>query len=116
MLYDVKSPEDYIQALEDDWRKEKLLELQSLILTLDPSLELGINYKMLSFKRGDKAIFHLNAQKAYVSLYGYFERYDYDKTLLDGFSIGKGCVRVKKSTPLDGVGFKTFLKTQLELD
>ena len=67
--YDATSPEEYLSALENDWRKDKLLEVRRLIFKHGPELEESIKYKMLSYGSGDEALFGLNAQKGYVSLY-----------------------------------------------
>ncbi len=69
MQYDVKTPSEYIKVLNDDWRREKLEEVRALIKSKAPSLSEGINYKMLSYGDKNGNVFHLNAQKHYVSLY-----------------------------------------------
>ena len=68
--YDVSTPEKYIDILEKDWRKEKLLKIRKLLLDEAPELEERIQYKMLTFSApdADAYIFALNAQKYYVSL------------------------------------------------
>ena len=37
--YDVSTPEKYIDVLEKDWRKEKLLKIRKLLLDEAPELE-----------------------------------------------------------------------------
>ena len=69
MLYNVKTPAEYIDVLEDDWRKEKLQQVGSIIQSKAPDLVEGIDYKMLSYSDEKGIVFHLNAQKNYVSLY-----------------------------------------------
>lgn len=69
MLYDVNTPEEYLNGLENDWRTEKLKEIRTLILEEIPQIQEQINYKMLGYNYKDDMIFHLNAQKAYVGLY-----------------------------------------------
>ena len=49
MQYDVKTPEEYLEVLENDWRKEKLLAIRQMILDHAPELEESIRYKMLNF-------------------------------------------------------------------
>ena len=114
MNYNVNSVEEYLEIIENDWRKEKFIQLKNMILNIDPNLTLGINYKMLAFYRGEKAILHLNVQKNYVSLYGYFKKFEYDPTLLEPFSIGKGCIRIKKKNCLENTQIIEFLKIQLQ--
>ncbi|MEM7191502.1 MAG: DUF1801 domain-containing protein [Pseudomonadota bacterium] len=101
MLYEANSPKDYLAVLDEDWRKETLLQLRALILKAGPDLEETIHYKMLGYGKGDRFAFHLNAQKAYVSLYaGDTARLDPDGALLTGLSKGKGCIRFSKSKPV----------------
>ena len=52
MQYDVRTPNEYMASLDDDWRREKLESLRALIISHGPDLVEGINYKMLSY--GDK--------------------------------------------------------------
>lgn len=39
MQYDANNPEEYIEMLEDDWRKEKLLAIWQLIFDKAPEIE-----------------------------------------------------------------------------
>lgn len=116
MQYDVKTPTEYMNALADDWRREKLQALRNLIKKNAPDLTEGINYKMLSYSTTNAPVFHLNAQKNYVSLYvGNIEKVDPDKKLLTGVDIGKGCIRFKKTTNIDTTNISTFIRTALTL-
>lgn len=63
MQYDVDSPAAYMNALDDDWRREKIQVLRTLIEKSAPSLEECINYKMLGYRDEKGVVFHLNAQK-----------------------------------------------------
>ena len=47
MLYDVNTPSEYLTELDEDWRKEKLMELRSILLGY--KFTEGIRYKMLSY-------------------------------------------------------------------
>lgn len=101
MQYDVATPAEYMQALEDDWRREKLEQIRSIILSYAPELVEGIDYKMLSYRDDNDIVLALNAQKHYVSLYvGNIEKVDPDGTLLSGLNLGKGCVRFTKTKPV----------------
>ncbi|MDC2889830.1 DUF1801 domain-containing protein [Psychrosphaera algicola] len=110
MQYDVNTPEHYVAALEDDWRKEKLLLLQQKILEMAPETELSINYKMLCFKINDIVMCHLNAQKNTVSLYvGNISKVDPTGQLLEGYNLGKGCIRLSKTKSITNENFTSFL-------
>lgn len=116
MLYDVKTPEEYLEALEPDWRKEKLEELRKLIQTAGPELTEGIGYKMLSYGANDQTVFHLNAQMNYVSLYvGDTKKIDAAGDLLKGIDKGKGCLRFKKSTIVAETQIDKFIARTIEL-
>ncbi|MBO3697415.1 iron chaperone [Roseivirga sp. E12] len=111
MLYDAETPKEYIDQLEDDWRKEKLLQLRTIIHEMAPSLSEGINYKMLSYADDRGAAFHLNAQKGYVSFYvGDAKKVDPTGELLTGINIGKGCIRFSKSVKLAETRIDEFIK------
>lgn len=110
MTYDAKTPEEYMTLLEPDWRKEKVEELRILIKSLCPELKEGIEYKALAYGDGRKNIFHINAQKAYVSLYvGNIDKVQNARTLLQEFNMGKGCIRIKKSIDLSETKIDEFI-------
>ena len=116
MQYDVKTPAEYIDKLDDDWRLEKLENLRSLIKTKAPVLIEGINYKMLSYGDDKGIIFHLNAQKHYVSLYvGKAKKVDPDGSLLKGINVGKGCIRFTKSVSISDTRIDEFIERTVEL-
>lgn len=111
MQYDVSTPLEYLEALDLDWRKEKLLELRNLILQQDTAIEETISYKMLCFRLNDAELFHLNAQSGYVSLYcGDTKKIDPEGELLHGLNIGKGCIRFTKTQDIFKTGIKLFIK------
>ena len=91
MLYDAKSPEELISNLDDDWRLEKLQQLREIIKVQAPELDERVHYKMLGYALGDEYLFHLNAQRNYVSLYvGNISKIDPSGKLLQGLNLGKG--------------------------
>ncbi|GEN82843.1 hypothetical protein SLU01_11550 [Sporosarcina luteola] len=97
MQYDAKNPEEYLELLEDDWRKEKLLAIRQMIITYAPELEEVIRYKMLNYGKEDY-ILALNAQKHYVSLYvGTIDKVENAETLLAGYNYGKKVAFASKS-------------------
>lgn len=116
MQYDVKSPEEYLAALDNDWRKDKLLEVRRLIFKHGPELEESIKYKMLSYGRGDEGLFGLNAQKGYVSLYvGSIDKIEGADALLEPFNTGKGCIRIRKTIDIPSTGLEEFISKAGEM-
>ena len=116
MLYEVKTPSEYLDAIDDDWRKEKLMNVRELIKKHGAELEEGIRYKMLSYEHDEKAVFHLNAQQAYVSLYiGNIEKIENSDELLKEFSLGKGCIRIKKTVDISKTKLEEFIKKVIEV-
>ena len=114
MQYDVQTPTEYLDALEQDWRKEKLEAIRSLIQVEAPDLVEGIQYKMLSY--GEEPVFCLNAQKNYVSLYvGDIQKVDPAGGLLKRVNMGKGCIRFKKTTNVEDSGIAAFIAQTFKL-
>lgn len=116
MQYDAKNYEEYIEMLEEDWRKEKLLAIRHMILEYAPELEEVIRYKMLNYGKDDHYIFALNAQKHYVSLYvGTIEKVENAESLLAGYNYGKGCIRVKKTIKMEDTGLEKFIHKTIDM-
>ena len=110
MLYEAKTPKEYLKQLDDDWRKDKLLGLRDIISKRAPGLVECIHYKMLGYSQGEDFVMHLNAQKSYVSLYvGNIKKVDPDGSLLKKVKLGKGCIRFTKSVALAETGIEEFL-------
>ncbi len=110
MQYKAKNPKEYLEMLEDDWRREKLLELRTIIKKVAPEIKETIEYNMLGYGTGGKNIFHLTAQKAYVSLYiGNIDKVENARTMLKEFEMGKGCIRIKKKVQLDETKIAEFI-------
>ncbi len=116
MQYDVKTPKAYIEALDQDWRKEKIEQLRNIIKQNAPSLKEGINYKMLSYSDEKGVVFHLNAQKNHVGFYtGDAKKIDPDGEMLKGIDIGKGCIRFKKSNDIASTQIDKFIAKAIVL-
>lgn len=116
MQYDVTTPEAYLKVLEADWRRETLLRLRALIQAKAPELVEGIAYKMLAYSDDSGLVFGLNAQKHYVSLYvGNASTIDPDGSLLAGLDRGKGCIRFKKSVPVESTRIEAFIERAVTL-
>jgi len=117
MIHGGKSAQEFLDKLEDDWKKEKLSEIRQLLLD-HAQLKEGMNYGMLSYGnlKDKEPLFHLNAQKNYVSLYvGDIQKIDPDKTMLKGLSLGKGCIRISKSKKIGETGLKAFIQRTVDL-
>ncbi len=116
MQYNVNSPSAYIDALEDDWRKEMLLKIRAMILSGASEIAEGIEYKMLRYGDDRQSLFHLNAQKNYVSLYvGDARKIDESGELLRGLDLGKGCIRFKKTINLEESRVAEFIIKAIDL-
>lgn len=116
MQYSATTPQAYLEQLEADWRKDTLSTIRAMLLALSPALKEEIEYKMLAYQLKDRSIFHLNAQKQYVSLYvGNIEKVPDSDELLKGLKRGKGCIRITKGVNLPDTGLGTFIKNVVEL-
>jgi len=110
MQYNASTPAEYLDQLENDWRKEKVLQIREMIKNHDPELVEGIEYKMLSYGNGSRSVFHLNAQRAHVGLYvGNLNKIEGSTDLLADFDTGKGCIRIKKKNDLSKPELNTFI-------
>ena len=115
MQYDVQTPEDYLSQLDEDWRKERLIAIRKIILNYDKALSESIQYKMLKYGNDDDAVFHLNAQKNYVSLYaGSIDKIENGRELLADFDLGKGCIRIKKNADIDKGNLERFIHATID--
>ena len=117
MIHGGKSSQEFLDKLENDWKKEKLSEVRQLLLK-HSQLKEGMNYGMLSYGNGteEEPLFHLNAQKNYVSLYvGNIHKIDSDSSLLKGLNLGKGCIRISKSKNISETGLKEFIQKTVDL-
>jgi uncharacterized protein YdhG (YjbR/CyaY superfamily) len=96
--------------------KRKTTTGRELIKKHGPDLTEGIEYKMLCYQYNEKTIFHLNAQRAYVSLYvGTIKKVENAEQLLKEFDKGKGCIRIKKSVKIGETGLEEFIQKTIEL-
>ena len=117
MQYDVATPDEYMAALEDDWRRDTLAELRQLVFELAPELKESIRYRMLSYDDDSgEGVFALNAQKHYVSFYvGDADRVDPDGSLLAGLNRGKGCIRFSRTKSVADSRIREFISRAVEL-
>jgi len=116
MQYNATTPVEYLDLLEEDWRKEKLLQIRTIILEKAFDFKERINYKMLCYTNESGDLFHLNAQKNYVSLYvGDTAKIDPSGNLLKGLNLGKGCIRFKKSINVEDTAIDEFIEKAVGL-
>ncbi|MEP0521923.1 MAG: DUF1801 domain-containing protein [Hyphomicrobiales bacterium] len=116
MLSNAKTPAEYIDQLEEDWRRDKLQSIRAIIQKQAPQLTERIHYKMLGYAEDGNYAFHLNAQRAYVSLYvGDASKIDPNGELLKGLSVGKGCIRFAKSTEIANTHIDEFIGRAFEM-
>ena len=116
MLYDAKTPKDYLNQLEDDWRRATLLDLRAIVMATSPLVEEHIHYKMSGYGRADDYVCHLNAQRGYVSLYvGDILKIDPKGELVASLNVGKGCIRFTKSKSVDNTRIDEFISKAVEL-
>jgi uncharacterized protein YdhG (YjbR/CyaY superfamily) len=116
MQYDVKTPTEYLNQLEKDWRLEKVQKLRKIIQAKAPKLVEGIHYKMLSYSDTEGVLFQLNAQMNYVSFYvGDIKKVDPNGELLKGLNLGKGCIRFKKSNDIAETRIDEFIEKIMQM-
>ena len=95
--YVATTPQEYLNQLDLDWRRDRLLELREAIRRAAPDWEEVIHYRMLGYGPPQDPVLHLNAQKHFVGLYvGDIDKVDPDGSLLGDMNRGKGCLRFKQ--------------------
>lgn len=110
------TPAEFIECLEADWRKEKLQQIRALILAQDPDITESISYNMLAFQLHSAPLFHLNAQKNYVSLYcDDISKIDPDGQMLAGLNVGEGCIRFTKTKNIAETNIADYIKQSVLL-
>ena len=122
---EAKTPEEYINLIEDSKRKEEIERIDELIRktvpNLDPFIISGMigygkyHYKYASGKEGDWATILLASQKNYISIYicAADGREYLPETYKDKFpkaDIGRSCIRVKKIEDIDLEVLKEIIK------
>lgn len=113
MQYDVSSPTQYFDVLDNDWRKNRIMEIRDMIIGYAPQLEEKIAYCMLAY--GD--IFGLNAQKHFVALYvDNISSIPDSKEMLASFDCGKGCIRIRKSLNPSQTRLQEFIHRVIDIE
>ena len=116
MQYEADNPEAYLNLLEEDWRKDKLLLVRTMILQSHQGLSETMEYKMLAYKFGSRTVFNLNAQKNFVGLYiGNISKVDPELKFLSGYDLGKGCIRIRKTNKVLESGLTAFISQAVQL-
>ncbi|MGH1364054.1 MAG: DUF1801 domain-containing protein [Calditrichia bacterium] len=116
MQYDPKTPEEYMNMVEEDWKREKIEQLRRIILSNGTYLDEIINHKMLGYKDERGVVFHLNAQQDYVSLYvGDLSKIDPEGRWTEGLDTGKVCIRFKKTLSVFDTEIDRLIQRVLEM-
>ncbi|MFC4735293.1 DUF1801 domain-containing protein [Bacillus daqingensis] len=109
MKLEAESPEEYVNKLPDDWRRDQLLAVREKMLA-HKAVKEEIEHGMLMYRIGMTRLFHVGVQKAYVSVYaGCIEKVDPEKKLLEDFSVGKSCIRISRAIDLEDTGLPQFI-------
>lgn len=127
---EAKTPEEYINLIQDPGRKDEIIKLDKLIKKTAPDLDVFIlagmigygkfHYKTKSGREGDWAMISLASQKNYISVYVCAtdgQKYiteDY-KEKLPKASIGKSCVRFKRTSDIDLEALEELVKKGVEM-
>lgn len=114
MQYKAETPQAYMSVIEDDWRGDIIQEIRTLITKNRSNIHETIEYHMLAYQYHEQTIFHLNAQRAYVSLYiGNIDKVDGMREMLNEFDCGKGCIRIKKWTVIADTNLDVCIKKMI---
>jgi len=100
----------YLQDVPED-RRDALLRLRTLCLSLLPGRDEMIEYGMPCYKRGDSLEVAFASQKQYIALYVMKkETLDRHRSALGASSIGKGCIRFKNAEHMRFDAIETLLR------
>ncbi len=116
MQQDIKTPSEYLEKLDDDWRLEKLQTFRTLIQENVPRVKEIVSYSMLGYLYNGELLFHLNAQKSHVGFYvSDTAAVDPDGVLLEGLDFGKGCVRFRNRVDINVDNMKQVILNAIAL-
>ena len=110
MKRDDRSPQHYIDAIEDPDQQALFLVIRKLILAAHKGEEI-IEYGMLGYP----GLANLAAQKNYVSLYVLPEALKEHKQAHPDSNCGKSCLRFTKNTQVDEPAITQLLERVKEL-
>ncbi len=111
-----KTPQEYIDLIEDPKRKAEIIKLHEMIQKTVPDLKPYIlsgmigygsfHYKSKSGREGDWSVIALASQKNYISVYlcsteGTQYMAEKHKDEFPKASVGKSCIRIKKLEDID---------------
>lgn len=92
----------------------KLNQLRSILLEVDPTLEECLSYRMPTFKKNGKNVFHFAVHKNHVGLYptpGPIEKF---AQRLSVYKTSKGSVQIPFDQPLDKALIQDMLRFNLD--
>ena len=95
---------------------ESLSTLRTLCLDILAGYEEGMDYGMPCYKKGDTVEVAFASQKQYVALYVLKkEALDKNRNLLEGLSVGKGCIRYRRPEKINFEVVKKLLSDTVAL-
>ena len=117
MQSDAKTVDDYLEEVPEE-RKDVLSELRRLCLNIFVDYEETMEYGMPGYKKkGSEIEVAFASQKNYISLYvlkeDVFNEFRED---FAGLSLGKGCVRFKRSNQINFEVVARFLAASFKSD
>jgi uncharacterized protein YdhG (YjbR/CyaY superfamily) len=109
MQSEAKTIDAYLAELPTD-RREAVSRLRKLCRETLKGYEEGMDYGLPCFKRGGVVEIGFASQRNYISLYCLKkEVLDAHRGLLEGLSVGKGCIRYPKPEKIDFAVVKKLL-------
>ena len=106
MKRDDRSPQHYIDSINDADQQAILVQVRELILSVAPESEEIIEYGMLGYA----GLANLAAQKNYVSLYVLPEALAAFKEEHPSANCGKSCLRFSSAAQFDPKAIKKLLR------
>ncbi|MHA2100508.1 MAG: DUF1801 domain-containing protein [Candidatus Kariarchaeaceae archaeon] len=90
----------YLRSLSPDRRKiiERIAELAQ---ELYPEIQQNMKYKLPSFTLENVSLFQIASQKDYLGLYISKKLLSINQTILEGWDVGKGTIKIKSFEEFD---------------
>ncbi len=116
MEYNINTVDEYLDAVKNDPKYPKFMELRQYILGTYGELVESIENGVLRYGSDENAVFYIQVQRQHLGLYvGDIKKIEKDEPILHGVSCGKGCIRLRKTTDLKKTGVKSFIDKTIQL-
>lgn len=94
----------------------RLREIKQLILEVDPTLEEALSYRMPTFKKHGRNVFHFAAQLGFLGVYPTPAPIAHFAERLKPYKTSKGAIHIPYDRPLDKQLIQDIVRYNLRLE